>query len=81
MILVERRDVRGGETRVFEADGPRGLRFVMQEPWSAVLLDDARVIHESTPIQPDGGEPHRDPERALDENEAWIVDRLYDMKR
>jgi hypothetical protein len=22
------------------------------EPWSLLLLDDARVIHESTPIQP-----------------------------
>ncbi|MCM5569877.1 2OG-Fe dioxygenase family protein [Burkholderiaceae bacterium FT117] len=60
VILVERSDVRGGETRVFEADGPRGIRFVMSEPWSAVLLDDARMIHESTPIQPDGPEPHRD---------------------
>jgi hypothetical protein len=24
----------------------------MHEPWTTVLLDDARVIHESTPIQP-----------------------------
>ena len=60
VILVERRDVRGGETRVFEADGPRGIRFVMQRPWSAVLLDDARMVHETTPIQPDGADPHRD---------------------
>jgi hypothetical protein len=60
VILVDRRDVRGGESRVFEADGPRGMRFVMHEPWSAVLLDDARVIHETTPIQPDGPDPHRD---------------------
>ncbi|HSI59726.1 MAG TPA: 2OG-Fe dioxygenase family protein, partial [Ideonella sp.] len=22
------------------------------EPWSTLLLDDARVVHESTPIQP-----------------------------
>lgn len=60
VILVDRSDVRGGETRVFEADGPRGIRFVMREAWSAVLLDDARMIHETTPIQPDGPEPHRD---------------------
>lgn len=60
VILVERSDVRGGETRVFEADGPRGIRFVMSDAWSAVLLDDARMIHETTPIQPDGPEPHRD---------------------
>lgn len=60
VILIARCDVRGGETRMFEADGPRGIRFVMSEPWSAVLLDDARMIHETTPIQPDGQDPHRD---------------------
>jgi hypothetical protein len=29
----------------------------LAEPWSLLFLDDARVIHESTPIQPlqDGG--------------------------
>lgn len=52
VVLVERRGVRGGETRVFEADGPHGVRFTLDAPWSALLLDDARVIHESTPIQP-----------------------------
>ncbi|HWS75173.1 MAG TPA: 2OG-Fe dioxygenase family protein, partial [Quisquiliibacterium sp.] len=60
VILVDRHHVRGGETRVFEADGPHGIRFVMDEPWSAVLLDDLRVIHEATPIQPDGEGAHRD---------------------
>ncbi len=60
VVLVDRHQVRGGETRVFEADGPRGIRFVMDEPWSAVLLDDQRVIHEATPIQPDGPDAHRD---------------------
>jgi hypothetical protein len=60
VILVERHAIRGGETRVFEADGPHGVRFTLQTPWSALLLDDARVIHESTPIQPDGPDPHRD---------------------
>ena len=52
VILVGREGVKGGETRVFDADGPAGLRFTMSEPWSLLLLDDARVIHESTPIQP-----------------------------
>jgi hypothetical protein len=60
VVLVERRDVRGGETRVFDADGPHGIRFVLTEPWTAVLLDDARVIHETTPIQPDAPGGHRD---------------------
>lgn len=52
VILVHRRGVKGGETRVFDADGPAGIRFTLDEPWSALLLDDARVIHETTPIQP-----------------------------
>jgi hypothetical protein len=52
VILVGREGIKGGETRVFEADGPSGVRFTLHDPWTAVLLDDARVIHESTPIQP-----------------------------
>ena len=53
VLLVGRSGIRGGETRVFAADGPDGQRFTLGEPWSLLLLDDARVIHESTPIQPD----------------------------
>lgn len=51
VILARRENVRGGETRVFEAQGISGVRFTMSEPWTALLLDDARVIHETTPIQ------------------------------
>jgi hypothetical protein len=60
VLLVARERIKGGETRVFEADGPHGLRFTMQAPWTLLLLDDARVIHESTPIQPTGAGAHRD---------------------
>ncbi len=52
LVLVERYGVRGGETRVFDTHGPSGVRFTMTEPWSTLLMDDARVIHETTPIQP-----------------------------
>ena len=52
VFLVGREEIKGGETRVFDADGPNGQRFTLTEPWSVLLLDDARVIHESTPIQP-----------------------------
>jgi hypothetical protein len=60
VILVERRNVRGGETRVFQAQGIAGVRFTMAEPWTMLLLDDERVIHETTPIQPDGEQGTRD---------------------
>lgn len=60
VLLVGRSNIKGGETRVFDADGPDGKRFTMLEPWTLLLLDDARVIHESTPIQPIGENGHRD---------------------
>jgi hypothetical protein len=62
VTLVGRHNVKGGETRVFDADGPAGQRFTMSEPWTTLLLDDARLIHETTPIQPaDASRPgHRD---------------------
>jgi hypothetical protein len=60
LVLIERRDIHGGETRVFDAHGPSGVRFTMTEPWSMLLMDDARVIHETTPIQPSGRPGYRD---------------------
>ena len=60
VLLIGRQGIKGGETRVFEADGPSGLRFTMSEPWTTLLLDDERVIHESTPIQPLEPGGHRD---------------------
>ena len=60
VFLVGREGVKGGETRVFEATGPSGQRFTLTEPWSLLLLDDARMIHESTPIQPTAAQGHRD---------------------
>jgi hypothetical protein len=60
VILVRRREVRGGETRVFEAHGSSGVRFTMREPWTMLLMDDARVVHETTPIQAEQGTGVRD---------------------
>ena len=52
VVLAGRRAVLGGETRVFDAHGAVGVRFSMEQPWSMLLMNDARVIHETTPIQP-----------------------------
>jgi hypothetical protein len=60
VFLVAREGIKGGETRVFQADGPAGQRFTLTEPWSLLLLDDARVVHETTPIQPVAAAGHRD---------------------
>ena len=51
VILLARVGVKGGETRVFDAVGPQGIRFTLTEPLSCLLLADARVVHETTPIQ------------------------------
>ena len=64
VFMVGRSNIKGGETRVFDAHGSSGERFTLTEPWSLLLLDDAKVIHESTPIQPtvaqDCADAHRD---------------------
>ena len=60
MFLIGRHGIKGGETRVFDVDSPRGERFTLTEPWSLLLLDDQRVIHETTPIQPVEGQGWRD---------------------
>jgi len=60
VFLLARENIKGGETRVFQADGPAGQRFTLTQPWSVLLLDDARVVHETTPIQPLDGPGHRD---------------------
>ena len=52
VFLISRQGIKGGESRVFDALGPNGQRFTMIEPWTLLLLDDERVIHETTPIQP-----------------------------
>jgi len=52
VLLVGREGIKGGETRVFEAQSSAGQRFTLLQPWSMLLLDDARMVHESTPIQP-----------------------------
>ncbi|MBC7454161.1 MAG: 2OG-Fe dioxygenase family protein [Massilia sp.] len=60
VLVVGRSHIKGGETRIFESAGTGGQRFTMLEPWTLLLLDDAAVIHESTPIQPSGENGHRD---------------------
>jgi len=60
LILVNRNLIRGGETRIFNIDGNEGLRFTLDKPWSMLLIDDRRIIHETTPIQDDGGPGYRD---------------------
>ena len=60
ILFAGRENIRGGESRIFDFNGRHGQRFTLSEKWTLLLLDDQRVVHESTPIQPlvEGG--HRD---------------------
>ena len=60
ILLIAREHVKGGESRVFEANSSKGQRFTLIAPWTLLLLDDEHVIHESTPIQPTAAGGYRD---------------------
>jgi len=60
VFLLNRVGIKGGETRIFEAGGSAGLRFTLTQPWSLLLMNDEKMIHESTPIQPLGPHGYRD---------------------
>ena len=60
VFLLDRVGIKGGETRIFESNDSAGLRFTLTEPWSLLLMNDARIVHESTPIQPIGSHGYRD---------------------
>lgn len=57
ILFVGRANIKGGESRVFDATGPYGQRFTLSQPWTLVLLDDERIVHETTPVQPTGDAP------------------------
>ena len=60
VFLLNRVGIKGGETRIFDAGGSAGLRFTLAQPWSLLLMNDVRMIHESTPIQPLADYGYRD---------------------
>jgi hypothetical protein len=60
VFLLDRVGIKGGETRIFDAKGSAGLRFTLNQPWSLLLMNDERMIHESTPIQPLADYGYRD---------------------
>ena len=60
VFLLDRVGIKGGETRIFDAQGSAGLRFTLTQPWSLLLMNDERMIHESTPIQPIAKYGYRD---------------------
>jgi hypothetical protein len=64
MHLVGRRNVRGGYTRIFDQNGNELANTCLTYPLDSIVVDDTRVRHAVTPIQP------------LDPNEPAVRDML-----
>lgn len=60
IFLANRQQVQGGESRVFLNNASEGRRFTLLENWTLLMLDDERLMHESTPIRPVDGAGFRD---------------------
>jgi len=60
LALIRRGSVDGGVTSIFDAQGKLIATEKLAEPWSLMLLDDARVTHATTPITAAGSAPIRD---------------------
>jgi hypothetical protein len=47
-------------TTVYDNDGRLLSEFMLHEPFTAMLLDDQRVVHATTPFRAIGPAPERD---------------------
>jgi len=52
VLLIERHNIVSGTTTVHALDGRELGSFTLAMPLDAALLDDARVAHGVTPIEP-----------------------------
>ena len=52
VLLVDRQNIASGTTTVHRLDGDELGAFTLTEPLDAALLDDSRVAHGVTPIEP-----------------------------
>ena len=52
VLLVSRRNIASGVTTIHSLDGRSMGQFTLTHPFDAALLDDARVAHGVTPVEP-----------------------------
>jgi hypothetical protein len=52
VLLVNRRNIASGVTSVHDLDGRALGQFTLTDPLDAALVDDARVMHGVTPVEP-----------------------------
>lgn len=60
LVLIRRGGVEGGVTSIYGAGKALLATEMLSQPWSLMLLDDARVTHATTPISAAGAAPTRD---------------------
>ncbi|MGH7159378.1 MAG: 2OG-Fe dioxygenase family protein [Acetobacteraceae bacterium] len=53
VLLVRRENIRSGVTSIHDLDGHTLGNFTLTEPLSAALVDDHRVLHGVTPVEPE----------------------------
>jgi hypothetical protein len=52
VLLVGRRNIRSGQTTVHALDGKPLGDFTLTDPMDAAIVDDHRVLHGVTPVEP-----------------------------
>ena len=52
VLMVRRRNVRSGETSVHDLNGLTLGSFTLTDPFDAALVDDRRVMHGVTAVEP-----------------------------
>lgn len=60
LLMLGRRDIEGAVTTIYDNGGKLLAEFMLHEPWTAMLLDDNRVVHATTPFKAAGPNPERD---------------------
>jgi hypothetical protein len=62
VLLVSRQNIASGVTTIHSLDGQQLGHFTLTHPFDAALLDDTRVAHGVTPVEPlePGAPAHRD---------------------
>jgi hypothetical protein len=60
LLMLGRKDVEGAVTTIYDNDGKLLAEFMLHEPFTAMLLDDNRVVHATTPFKASGSNPERD---------------------
>ncbi len=60
LLMLGRRDIEGAVTTIYDNSGALLAEFMLHEPFTAMLLDDQRVVHATTPFRATGANPERD---------------------